>query len=312
MVTKPASPKNNQPKKKRITLLDIGAHAGVSRGTVSLVLRKSPLVREETRKRVKQAIDELGYVYDRGAAYLRSRRTNTIGLVICNITNPFFAEFTSGTDAALESEGWVSLFGNSAEMPARQERIVTRMREEAVEGIILIPAANTPEDLIRSLKRWGVPFVQATRHVLGGETDFVGQDHTLGLGMAVDHLVSLGHQRIAFIGGGEQHSASTERQAGYRMAMERHGLGKHILVAPCVVDTSDPARALVEALSCRPQPTAAVCFNDHVACGVMGALYDNGFTPGKDFAVVGFDNRSDLAFLRPGLTTISIPPERVG
>lgn len=297
---------------RKVTLLDIAAAAGVSRGTVSLVLRKSPLVREETRSRVKAAIDELGYVYDRGAAYLRSRKTHTVGLVISNITNPFYADFTSGADAALESAGWLSIFGNAGESAERQARIVTRMREQAVEGIILVPAANTPETLIRSLTRWGLPFIQATRHVLGEQTDFVSQDHFNGVRMAVDHLVSLGHRRIAFIGGGEHHSASVERQGGYREAMRAHGLvGSSQLVVPCIVDPIDASRAIVEALAHRPRPTAAICFNDHVAYGVLGTLLDQGIRPGEDFAVVGFDDRRDIAFLRPALTTVSISAQHV-
>lgn len=305
-------PKGKDPRNRKVTLLDIAAAVGVSRGTVSLVLRKSPLVKDETRKRVEAAIEELGYVYDRGAAYLRSRKTNTIGLVICNITNPFYAEFTSGVDAALENGGWLSIFGNSGESADRQERILTRMREQAVDGIILVPAANTPEKVIRSLQRWGFPFVQATRHVLGEETDFVGQDHFNGVRMAVDHLVSLGHRRIAFIGGAERHSASVERQAGYQAAMQSHGLvGSNQLIVPCVVDPVDASRAILEALAHKPRPTAAVCFNDHIAYGVVGTLVDQGIRPGTDFAVVGFDDRRDIAFLRPALTTVSISAQRV-
>ena len=299
-------------KKRNVTLLDVAAAAGVSRGTVSLVLRKSPLVRDSTRARVEAAIEETGYVYDRGAAYLRSRRTHTVGLIVCNITNPFYADFTAGADAALEGAGWLSIFGNSAESPERQDRILTRMREQAVEGIILVPAADTPDSVIHSLQRWGMPVVLATRYVQGVETDLVSQDHAAGVRMSVEHLVSLGHQRIAFIGGGERHSTSDERRAAYRAAMNEHGIvERDQLVVPCVVDLADASRAILEALDHSPRPTAAVCFNDHVAYGVLGTLQDQGIKPGEDFAVVGFDDRRDIAFLRPSLTTVSISAERV-
>ena len=286
-------PKGKDPRNRKITLLDIAAAVGVSRGTVSLVLRKSPLVKDTTRRRVEAAIEELGYVYDRGAAYLRSRKTNTIGLVICNITNPFYAEFTSGVDAALESGGWLSIFGNSGESADRQERILTRMREQAVDGIILVPTANTPEKIIRSLQRWGFPFVQATRHVLGEETDFVGQDHfngvphgrrSPGVPSATDVSRSLAAQSVI--------RPRSKRQAGYQAAMQSHGLvGSNQLIVPCIVDPVDASRAILEALAHKPRPTAAVCFNDHVAYGVVGTLVDQGIRPGTDFAVVGFDDR---------------------
>ena len=299
-------------KKRNVTLLDVAAAAGVSRGTVSLVLRKSPLVRDSTRERVEAAIVETGYVYDRGAAYLRSGRTHTIGLIVCNITNPFYADFTAGVDVALENAGWLSIFGNTAESVERQDRILNRMREQAVEGLILIPAADTRESVIHSLRRWGMPVVQATRHVLGDQTDLVSQDHRAGVRMSVDHLVSLGHRRIAYIGGGERHSTSVERRAAYRAAMLAHGLdGRDQLIVPCTVDLADASRAILEALAHDPKPTAAVCFNDHVAYGVLGTLQDQGIKPGEDFAVVGFDDRRDIAFLRPALTTVSISAERV-
>ncbi len=300
------------PKRQRVTLVDIAAAAGVSRGTVSLVLRKSPLVRSATRERVEAALQELGYVYDRGAASLRSGRTSTVGVVICNITNPFYADFASQVDLALEHAGWSSIIANSGESPERQDRILTRMREHGVEGVILVPTADTAEETIRALIRSGLPFLQATRHVLGARTDFVGQDHFNGVRLGVDHLVALGHRHIAFVGGGERHSASAERQAGYRAAMIAHGLAeREQLVVPCVVDPVDASRAILEVLAHRPRPTAAVCFNDHVAYGVVGTLIDQGIRPGRDFAVVGFDDRRDIAFLRPALTTVSIKPQRV-
>ena len=111
-----------------MTLKEIARHAGVSPATVSLVLRSSPLVAPSTQRRVQSAMDELGYVYHRAAANLRARSTQTIGLLVSEITNPFYAELTAGIDAALDRAGWVAFLANAGESPARQDRFIERMR----------------------------------------------------------------------------------------------------------------------------------------------------------------------------------------
>ncbi len=296
----------------RITLMDIADQAGVSKSTVSLVLRRSPLVRAETRERVLAIIGELGYVYHRGAAALRSQRTQTVGLVINDVTNPFYSEFTASLDAALEREGWVAFFGNSGESPARQQMIIDRMREQGVEGIVLCPARETSPEVVDRLRASGLPCVQATRYVTDRNTDYVGQDNVLGMEMAIDHLVRLGHRRIAFIGGSKWNSSAVEREMGYRNALERHGIEyDRSLIFPCETRPEVALSMVSQVLASALHPTAAVCINDFVAFGVMKGLNDHGMEPGRDFAVIGFDNRRDTALWRPALTTVSILAESV-
>src|SRR5882724_9043657 len=208
----------------RVTLKEIAQHAGVSPATVSLVLRASPLVAKPTRTRIQASIDTLGYVYDRSAANLRTRSTQTIGLIVCEITNPFYAELTAGIDGALDRAGWVAFLANTAESPARQDRFIERMREQRVDGLLLSPAEGTDVDTMEQLRQVGLPCVQMLRHVDGGMRDYVSPDYQLGMTLAVDHLVGLGHRRIAYVGGGRRTSAAQERAAGYREALARHGL----------------------------------------------------------------------------------------
>ena len=153
----------------RPTVKDIARHAGVSAATVSLVLRNSPLVAATTRAGVQSSMDSLGYVYHRAAANLRMRLTHTVGLVICEITNPFYAELAAGIDDALDQAGWVAFVANTAESPARQSRFIARMREHRVDGILLAPAEGTAADVVDELKRNGVPVVQMLRRVGGQE-----------------------------------------------------------------------------------------------------------------------------------------------
>lgn len=294
-----------------MTLRDVAAHVGVSKSTVSLVIRGSSLVAEATRSQVLRAIQETGYVYNRGAATMRSTRTNAVALIVPQIDNPFFGEVTAGADDALDRAGFVSFLANTAETPARQDRFLDRMREHNVDGVIICPARGTSPELIRRLRTWSIPCVQAMRHVLAKEADFVAPDFRLAMELAVDHLVALGHRRIAFVGGAFPVSVTKERYAGYRLAMRRHGLDGN-LIFPCPSNFGGGKAAICRVFEEPSPPTAAVCFNDIVAMGVTVGLSAMGRKAGTDFAVVGFDDIAEAAMWSPALTTIAITPRKLG
>ena len=296
----------------RATVKDIARHAGVSPATVSLVLRKSPLVATTTRARIESSIDSLGYVYDRAAANLRTRMTHTIGLIVCEITNPFYAELTAGIDDTLDRAGWVAFLANTAESPVRQDRFIERMREQRVDGLLLTPAEGTDAGIVERLHRHGVPVVQVLRRVGRGKTDHVGADFRLGMTLAAEHLIRLGHERIAFVGGGRRASPARDRAAAYRETLARYGLPRGPIVN-CPPTREDGARAVGELVrGRRDDPTAILCFNDLCAFGVMLGLADRGLTVGRDVAVIGFDNISEAAHHRPALTTIDIGARHIG
>ena len=209
---------------KRATVKDIAKRAGVSPATVSLVLRNSPLVARPTRERVRSSITSLGYVYDRAAANLRARLTQTVGLIVCEITNPFYAELTAGIDEALDRAGWVAFLANTAESPLRQDRFIERMREHRVDGLLLSPAEGTDPEIIERLHRLGLPVVQVLRRLGRRVSDHVGADFRLGMTLAAEHLIRLGHRRLAFVGGGRRASPARDRAHAYRETLRRHGL----------------------------------------------------------------------------------------
>jgi len=294
------------------TVKDIARHAGVSPATVSLVLRKSPLVANATRERVESSMDSLGYIYHRAAANLRARLTHTIGLVICEITNPFYAELTAGIDEALDRAGWVAFLANTAESPSRQERFIARMREHRVDGILLAPAEGTSPRTIDQLRRQGVPVVQILRRVGRQSADHVSADFRLGMTLAAEHLIRLGHKRIAFVGAARRVSPARERTQAFRDTLTHHGLALGPIVN-CMPTREDGANA-VERLfrGGRNEPTAVLCYNDLCALGVMVGLVDRGLAPGGDVAVVGFDDIPEGAMHRPALTTVAVEPRRIG
>lgn len=296
----------------RVTLNDIAAHAGVSRATVSLVLRKSPLVADDTRARVDAAMVELGYIYNRRAANLRSGASRTIGLVLCEIITPNYAQFTSGIDEVLDGEGYAAFITNSEEDATRQRRLLVRMQEHGVDGIVLVPAEHTRPDALTEAHCTSVPCVVAQRRIEGFPTDYVGPDYAAGMEMVTEHLIALGHTHIGFIGGLRRISPLAERLTGFRRALRRHKL-KSGPVVPCpVLDRADGYAAARSLLAAGDHPTALVCYNDVVAFGVMLALTEHGLTPGRDVAVVGCDDVAEAGLHRPALTTFTTDPRVVG
>ena len=150
--------------------------------------------------------------------------THTIGLVVCEITNPFYAELTAGIDDALDRAGWVAFLANTAESPARQDRFIARMREHRVDGLLLAPAEGTDPDIVERLHRYGLPVVQMLRRLGKRSADHVGADFRLGMTLAAEHLIRLGHKRIAFVGGGRRASPARDRAVAYRETLARYGL----------------------------------------------------------------------------------------
>ena len=297
---------------KRATVMDIAKRAGVSRATVSLVLRNSPLVARPTRERVQSSIDALGYVYDRAAANLRSRQTQTVGLIVCEITNPFYAELTAGIDEALDRAGWVAFLANTAESPVRQDRFIERMREHRVGGLLLSPAEGTDPAIIDRLRDEGLPVVQILRRLGRRDGDHVGADFRLGMRLAAEHLIRLGHRHLAFVGGGRRASPARDRIQAFRETLARHGLPAGAII-DCLPTRAEGERAVGCLITGkRDDPTAILCHNDICASGVLVGLADRGLAAGKDCAVIGFDNIPEAAHYRPALTTVEIDAHRIG
>ncbi len=213
--------KSRQPP-QRVTLHDLAQHAGVSRATVSLVLRKSPLVAEKTRDNVLEAVTALGYIYNRGAANLRTQRSHTIGVAINDITNPYFTELTAAIQRAFFDLGRTVFIANSEEDPARQDQFFATMREYNADGLAICPSEGTTRQTLKRLKDQGTPCVLISRNVAGSGLDYVGHANQAGMQMATEHLIELGHRRIAMIGGTDLISTGAERRKGYRDALARH------------------------------------------------------------------------------------------
>jgi DNA-binding LacI/PurR family transcriptional regulator len=305
----------------RVTLIDVAQHCGVSRATVSLVLNDSPLVATKTRDRVRQAMVELGYVYNRAAASLRTQHSDAIGVVLTNITNPYFAEFAAGLQDALTSSGTVPLLAVSGEDRALQRRLVKSLVERNVDGIVLVPAHGTqPGDLPDLV---GTPLVLLARRLDGLDVDYVGAQNRDGGYAAAEHLYSHGCRRIAFVGGFTDSSARQERAGGVAEFLNDHGLtlnADHSVVCePARPQAREAAMRLLTANPDVDEPNVdgsnvdgIVCFSDVVAFGVVDAIADLGRTVGSDVRVIGFDDVHDAGLNRPSLSSVAVPARETG
>ncbi|MGF6949908.1 LacI family transcriptional regulator [Neobacillus sp. B4I6] len=293
--------------KKRVTLMDVAKHAGVSRATASLIVRGSPKIAEKTRKKVLASMRELGYVYDRVAANMRSQKSSsTVGLIITDIANPFYTELLRGVHNALEEAGYDVFLGTTFDSDTRQEQLISRMLEHRVGGIILCPVSDSSKATIERIKQIDIPIVLAVRELENVMCDYVGIDYAAGAQMAVNHLIQKGHRRIAFLGGTSESSAWKERRRGYCRALTRAGIEiDESLIIQSAVSRDGGTEAVQQVLNNPKPPSAAFCFNDFVAHGVLQGLKVNGIEPGKDIAVVGFDNNNEAPLYNPPLTTVS-------
>jgi len=295
----------------KATILDIAREAGVSKSTVSLVLQGSALIRPETAVKVRKAIEDVGYVYNRGAANLRKAHSNVIGMVVNDLTNPFYAELAVGMERVFQSAGIVPFIANTAENPVRQEEVLKSMMEQDVAGLIVSPARGTKPDAFRKLETAGIPVVFAMRRLAESRIPVVAPDNHRGAYIATEHLIQKGHRRLAFFGGSADLVVYHERLGGFREACAAHGIA-----TPAIVEGETSRRGgiacLDVALALNPAPTAAVCFNDAVAFGAMIGLRKHGLEPGRDFAVVGFDDVVEAQHYVPALTSVAVDTPGLG
>ncbi|HEY1843261.1 MAG TPA: LacI family DNA-binding transcriptional regulator [Buttiauxella sp.] len=296
-----------------ITLAMVAERAGVSTATVSMVLRNRGRISEATRQRVLLALDEMGYVYNQTAANLRNRTSNQVGLLLHDITNPFYGEMTAGLSHEMERHDLLLFLANSEESGERQQKFVDSLMRNSACGMVLCAARETSPLFFETLKRRNIPVIMVVRPFEDVAFDFVGTDNFLGTRLATQHLIRLGHRHIAFIGGSQGSTTRAQRIGGYTSRLLENNIQPESeWIVTSQASQSDGARA-AEALFLRfPQITAAVCYQDIVALGVMQTLRKMGRVPGKDFALIGFDDVTEASLVQPALTTVSVAAKEIG
>ncbi|MEL6313653.1 MAG: LacI family DNA-binding transcriptional regulator [Pseudomonadota bacterium] len=291
--------------KDRPTILDVAKRAGVSKSTVSLVLQGSPAVKEATRISVRAAMAEIGYVYNRSAATLRSSSSGLIGLVINDLRNPFFTEFATLFQMELARNGFATVLANSDEDPELQTRMISSLVEHGVSGFIISPSYGSEKEALAVLAASNTPTLQVFRSLNSADPDFpfVAPDYDLGGRLATEHLLEMGCKRIAFMGGLEGRAVTEERMSGYLSVLAQSGMKPVVLTGQA---TRGFGKATATKLKAEyPEVDGVICFNDLVALGVLSAGPELGVKIGTDLHVVGFDDIEDCQDSYPPLTSVS-------
>ncbi|MGI8828988.1 MAG: LacI family DNA-binding transcriptional regulator [Candidatus Limnocylindria bacterium] len=292
----------------RATIEDVAARSGVSTATVSRVLSGSVPARPETRERVLAAARELEYRPSGVARALKRQETRTLGLVVTDITNPFFPQIVRAVEGAAHARGYGIVLANGGDDATRELEHLELLIERRVDGIIIVSSRMTRRHAAR-LRSAPIPVVLVNDRVPGSELQTVTTAHRRGARMATEHLVSLGHRRIAHLGAPADQAASSQRRLGVRDATRAAGLDDP-LVAVGDGGITGGASAM-EAIIGTPI-TGVVAYNDLTAIGALRALRRAGVDVPSAMSVVGFDDIELAAWTDPPLTTIRQPTDALG
>jgi LacI family transcriptional regulator len=302
---------------RAVTIQDVAARAGVSISTVSRVVTGAVAVEPATAERVREAISALGYRPNLLARSFRRRVTHTIGLLVPDNSNPFFAELARTIEDAGFAEGYSVVLCNSDLSAVKQETYVDVLLANRVDGLILASSGLIPtadhHDAVRRILDAGAPCVVVDRDLGETPVDQVLVDNDQGGYLAGQHLIALGHRRIACLVGPSDLTPSAGRIAGFRRALAEAGLA--VAAEALVRGNGRPdggAAAAGQLLERRVDVTAIFAFNDQMATGAVGALQRAGHRVPQDISVIGFDDIPQSAAIFPALTTIAQPIAEMG
>lgn len=290
---------------RRPTIIDVAKEASVSKSTVSLVLQNSPAVKDETRAQVREAMEKLGYVYNRAAAHLRSADTGLVGLIINDLRNPFFTEFAASLQSCLAEKDYAVVLADVQECPKRQAKMISTLIEHGVSGFVISPAYDDGARPLEAIARAGVPAIQVFRKIddRGDLFPFIGPDYQKGSQVATEHLLRDAAGDMAFIGGLKDRHVTTERMSGYLEAMAARGQAPIVITGATGFEFGFAAASRLKKE--HPNVDAALCFNDRVALGLIAGARHLGINLPGDLRVAGFDDIEGCQQSTPTLTSVS-------
>ncbi|NGO78886.1 LacI family transcriptional regulator [Streptomyces sp. YC504] len=292
---------------------DVAKHAGVSVGTVSNVINHPDMVAEETRKRVRAAIERLGYVRSESARQLRAGRSRIMALLVLDMGNPFFVDVARGAERAARKAGLGVMVCNSAQSPQEEADYLGLFAEQRVRGVLLTPADATGRN-IEAFRRHNIPFVLVDRVAEGVTECSVSVDDIQGGALAVRHLVDAGHRSIAYVSGPSDLNQVRDRRQGALNALAEAGLPAEALreLPTEHLDVAAGRDAASRILGLFERPTAVFCANDLLALGVLQTMYAAGVRVPEEMAIVGYDDIEFAAAAVVPLTSVRQPAVTMG
>ncbi|MGS0684729.1 LacI family DNA-binding transcriptional regulator [Nakamurella sp. GG22] len=298
------------PAARPATIRTVAERAGVSKSLVSLVLRGSPKVSEERRRAVENAISELGYRPNVIARQLTERRTNTIGVLLNDLRNPWFVDCLEGLTSVLRDDGLRTVLADGRRDRGTSDDLLRGFVDMQVDGLVLVGSMAASPVFTEVASR--VPTVAAaSRDITLPDVDVVANDDEAGTRLAVEHLIHLGHRDIAHLGGSIGAVALLRRQS-YLRTMHDHELGDRALVETCDLTEEGGYRAAIRLLSGVKRPTAVFAVNDIAGIGAMSAAQQLGLRIPDDLSVVGYDNTSLAQIRHVWLTSVDNASIEVG
>nr|WP_314075010.1 LacI family DNA-binding transcriptional regulator [uncultured Roseococcus sp.] len=296
----------------RVTIRDVAKRVGVSEATVSNALADKPIVTAETKARVRQAAEELGYHISTIARALRTGQTGTVGIVVSNLANPFYADILLGISSVLTPLGYQTIICNTESRAELQEWHVTHLLRHMVDGLVLLSYSSETKATTRALAA-GVPLVALWRRPGGSEVSFVGMDDPVAMRLALEHLWSLGHRRIGLLRAHAASSPSEARQNAYTEYLTGRGAPPLPgMVAGVDLSIEGSRDATLQMLDLPAPPTALIATSDLMALGVTMALAERGLAMPADMSVVGFEDTFIAGLPQIQLTAVSVPRRELG
>jgi LacI family transcriptional regulator len=297
----------------KITIYDVAKRAGVSQPTVSKVLNHYPHVKQSTKERVLKAIDDLGFEPDFLARSLVTNKTRTIGLIVGDIANPFYAETAKVIIKEAQGCGYEIILVDTDYRRDYFEQSVKSLIAKRVDGVI-IASITRKNDQIKDLQELGIPIILYNRNLDSKSVNYVELDNEKGSMLAVEHLITLGHKRIAYISGPVQYSSFQNRLEGYLLGLRKHSIDpdQHLIYeGPFDYENILQYTLRLLMADLHERPTGIIVANDQMAIAVMDAIKRFGLRIPEDMSVIGFDNIDISGSPFIGLTTVSQQKKRM-
>lgn len=297
---------------KYVTLMKVAEKAGVSVNTVSRAINNKLDINEETKKKVLKVAQELGYVRNATAVALRTKKTGTIGVVIADNRNPFYAEVLNGMEVAAREKNYHIILANTQRDYQKEEEAIDLLLEKRVDGLLIAPVQDKDDD-IRKLIEANIPFVIVGRDFENIEVDAVYNDEVKGGFLATEYLIKKGHKRIALIDGFLYKSPAKGRLMGYKKALKENRI--HLddaLVSIGDIDVKNGYERTMQLFEKGLDFTAIFAYNDMMAFGAMQAIREKGLRIPQDIGLVGYDDIPFSSLMNPTLTTIRLEKQDLG